>query len=191
MVDIILASASPRRAELLDQIGINYHVQAVDIDESAHKRETPNDLVLRLAKEKSQAVSHATLPVLGSDTIGIINGEVLTKPENYTHAKLMLQKLSGQWHEIYTAIAITQADKTQTILCKSRVLFRELTHSEIKAYWHTGEPCDKAGAYAIQGLAASFIKRIEGSYSGIMGLPLYETSQLLGQFGISVIKDNK
>lgn len=199
MIDLILASASPRRAELLSQIGIKYKVQAVDIDESSLPNETPEVLVQRLALEKSCAVNasknsvknsllNKQIPILGSDTLGIINGELLVKPENFEHAYSMLSTMSGCWHEILTAVAITHQGETQLKLNLNRVLFRKISDKEIQAYWKTGEPQDKAGAYAIQGLAASFVERIEGSYSGIMGLPLFETSQLLRQFGISVIK---
>lgn len=184
MSEIILASASPRRAELLDQIGIGYQVQVVDIDEHAIHNETPEALVVRLAKEKSQAVKQASLPVLGADTLGVLNGQLLVKPENYEHAYQMLSHMSGNWHEILSAVAITHKQETRVRLNRNRVLFRPIREDEIKAYWQTGEPQDKAGAYAIQGLAAMFIERIEGSYSGIMGLPLFETSQLLAEFGI-------
>lgn len=188
MAEIILASASPRRAILLDQIGISYEIQAVNIDENNHFKEKPENLVKRLAEEKSQAVKNSLIPVLGSDTLGAIEGELLIKPRDFQHAKSMLQKMSGQWHEILTSVSITHLNTTRTILNANRVLFRKITDDEIQAYWNTGEPKDKAGAYAIQGLAACFIEKIEGSYSGIMGLPLFETSQLLGQFGISIIK---
>ena len=190
MTDIILASSSPRRAELLDQLGIKYRVKAVDIDETPLANESPTDLVQRLSLEKSQAVSNSTIPVLGSDTLGLIEDNLLLKPLNYAHEKSMLQKLSGQWHEIFTAVTVTSAKKSITILNHNRVLFRQITDDEIQAYWNTGEPQDKAGGYAIQGIAACFIEKIEGSYSGIMGLPLFETSLLLKQFGISVLKRN-
>lgn len=187
MADIILASKSPRRAELLDQININYQVEAVDINESPLLNESPEKLVVRLAKEKSQAIKNSKIPVLGSDTLGVIGDELLIKPINFSHSQAMLMKMSGRWHDILTAISISHNGTTKTLLNKNRVLFRQLSAKEIEAYWNTGEPQDKAGSYAIQGLAASFIERIEGSYSGIMGLPLFETSQLLKQFGISVI----
>lgn len=191
MTDIILASASPRRAELLDQIGISYQKQAVDIDESSLPNESAEDLVIRLAIEKSQAINDKEIPVLGSDTLGVIGDELLVKPHDLAHAIQMLSVMSGQWHEILTAVAITQNNETNVLLNKNRVLFRPISEAEIVAYWHTGEPKDKAGAYAIQGLAASFIQQIEGSYSGIMGLPLCETAKLLKQVGISVISDGK
>ncbi len=191
MTDIILASASPRRAELLDQIGITYQVQAVDIDESPLSNESAESLVKRLAIEKSQAVTHQHLPVLGADTLGLLRGEILVKPKDFEHAYAMLSSMSGNWHDIFSAVAVTYQNKSIMRLNMNRVLFRPISKAEIKAYWHTGEPQDKAGAYAIQGLAATFIEKIEGSYSGIMGLPLYETSQLFYELGINTIEDNK
>ena len=188
MTDIILASASPRRAELLDQIGINYEVQIADIDENSLPNESAEALVQRLAIEKSKAVISNNLPVLGSDTLGVLNGNLLVKPRDFEHAHEMLSQMSGNWHEILSAVAITYRGKTQVRLNKNTVLFRALTNDEIKAYWDTGEPQDKAGAYAVQGIGASFIQRIEGSYSGIMGLPLFETSQLLSELGINVLR---
>ena len=180
--EIILASASPRRAELLDQIGVRYTVQVADINEGELPNELGENLVQRLAKEKSQALGNSTtLPVLGADTLGVLNGKLLVKPRDFDHAHAMLSRMSGQWHEILSAVAISYKGKTQVKLNRNRVLFRSLSDNEIKAYWDTGEPQDKAGAYAIQGIAAPFIKRIEGSYSGIMGLPLFETAQLLEQ----------
>lgn len=187
MTEIILASASPRRAELLDQIGIKYQVQAVDIDESHQHNESAIDLVKRLALEKSLAVKGQQLPVLGSDTLGLIDDGILVKPSDLSHAIVMLSSMSGRWHEILSAVAITHKNNSNVLVNSSRVLFRPLSKAEITAYWHTGEPQDKAGAYAIQGLGANFIEKIEGSYSGIMGLPLFETSKLLEQVGISVI----
>jgi len=187
MTDIILASASPRRAELLDQIGISYRIQTVDIDEKCLPGEAVETLVQRLAKEKSQAVKEPHIPVLGADTLGVLDGDLLVKPRDFSHAQAMLSRMSGNWHEILSAVAMTVNEETSIRLNRNRVLFRPISNEEIKAYWHTGEPQDKAGAYAIQGLAASFIERIEGSYSGIMGLPLFETSKLLEQVGVSVL----
>ena len=198
---IILASASPRRAELLDQIGIRYRVHAVDIDESMQPNESAEFMVQRLASEKSQVVldqisksfqpnieSQTELPVLGADTLGVLNGELLVKPKSFEHAHSMLSSMSGNWHEILSAVALSYNGQTRVKLNRNRVLFRQISSEEIETYWQTGEPQDKAGAYAIQGLAAVFIERIEGSYSGIMGLPLFETSQLLEEFGINIIK---
>ena len=191
MNNMILASASPRRAELLDQIGVRYKIHAVDIDESSREDESAKGLVVRLAKEKAEAVSlqinPLALPVLGSDTLGLVNGQLLVKPQDFDHAYEMLSQMSGQYHEILTAVSLCYEGKIHSALSINKVFFRKLTDSEIKQYWETGEPTDKAGAYAIQGLAATFIERIEGSYSGIMGLPLFETSQLLQKVGVSVL----
>ena len=178
--EIILASASPRRAELLDQIGVKYTIQVADINEDEQPNESAGDLVQRLAVEKSQAISsEVNQAVLGADTLGVLDGKLLVKPRDFNHAHEMLSSMSGQWHEILSAVAITYQGKTNVKLNRNSVLFRQLTNDEIKTYWETGEPQDKAGAYAIQGLAAPFIERIEGSYSGIMGLPLFETAELL------------
>ena len=178
--EIILASASPRRAELLDQIGVKYIVQVADINEDELPNESAEELVQRLAVEKSQAISsEINQAVLGADTLGVLEGKLLVKPRDFNHAYEMLSSMSGQWHEILSAVAITYQGETTVKLNRNRVLFRQLTNDEIKIYWETGEPQDKAGAYAIQGLAAPFIERIEGSYSGIMGLPLFETAELL------------
>ena len=185
--EIILASASPRRAELLDQMGVKYSIYPVDIDESSQESETPEVLVQRLAIEKSQAISVAeanSLAVLGSDTLGVLNNTLLVKPRDFEHAHHMLSSMSGHWHDILSAVAISYNGKTEVSLNRNRVLFRQLSSTEIEAYWQTGEPQDKAGAYAVQGLAATFIERIEGSYSGIMGLPIFETADLLKKIKI-------
>lgn len=187
---IILASASPRRRELLKQININARVQAVDIDESQKPDESVNDYVERLAMEKAQCgfdtISNAeNLPVLGSDTIVDIDGEILGKPENRAHAKNMLMRLSAQKHEVLTSVAIITADKKVIATSRSEVQFKTLEPQEIENYLDSGEADDKAGAYAIQGIAAQFITNINGSFSGVMGLPLYETVKLLKQCGVT------
>jgi len=194
---IILASASPRRAELLQQIGIKAIVQSVDIDESQKPNEAVNDFVERLALEKAQRgfdiISNAdALPVLGSDTIVEIDGEVLGKPENREHAKEILLRLSDKQHEVHTSVAIVTRDKKVIATSSSHVQFKKLETSEIENYLATGEADDKAGAYAIQGIAAQFVKNINGSFSGVMGLPLFETVELLKQCGIHPLeKQNK
>ena len=185
MSQIILASASPRRAELLDQVGISYEIQSVDINEDPMLNESAVDLVQRLAVEKSQAIKNADKPVVGSDTLGLIGDQLLVKPTDVAHSIKMLSAMSGNWHEILTAVAITYKDYTTVLLNRNRVLFRKISQDEMIRYWETGEPQDKAGSYAVQGIAAMFIERIEGSYSGIMGLPLFETMQLLNDLGIS------
>ncbi len=186
MSQIILASASPRRAELLDQVGISYDIQAVDIDENPLPNELAVDLVQRLAIEKAEAITGASKPVLGSDTLGLIDDDhILVKPVDRAHSIKMLSAMSGNWHEILSAVAISYKGNTTVALNRNRVLFRHIEQEEMIRYWETGEPQDKAGSYAVQGIAAMFIERIEGSYSGIMGLPLFETMQLLNHLGIS------
>ncbi|MDQ5770403.1 Maf family protein [Thiothrix subterranea] len=208
---LILASASPRRRELLAQIGIHFVVQTADVDETPLLGETPEALVERLAILKAETVWNAnqegrglppvaptddlrrgdrrspSSPVLGADTLGILNGELLVKPRDFPHAQHMLRQMSGQTHEILTAIALTTATGTQVALSHNLVKFRTITDSEILAYWASGEPHDKAGAYAIQGIGAIFIEKLEGSYSGVMGLPLFETAQLLATAGINTL----
>lgn len=187
---IILASASPRRRELLDQIGIRYQVQTADIDESAFPDEDPIDLVQRLAKQKAEAVwkhSDKTLPILGADTLGVLEGCLLVKPDNFASARQMLLSMSGRAHTIHSAVALYHQGACALAVSTSQVWFRTLTEAEIAAYWQRGEPCDKAGAYAIQGIGSIFAERLEGSYSGVMGLPLFETAQLLQKIGIRVL----
>lgn len=187
---IILASASPRRSELLTQIGISHTIMVADIDETPLMAETPQAYVERVAAEKSAAcwaLSDKRLPVLAADTSVICDGEILGKPEDLQHAVAMLTQLSGRRHQVYSAISLRGTAHWQA-LSVSEVCFRTLSYDEIVAYWHTGESVDKAGGYAIQGLASVFIESITGSFSGVMGLPLYETAQLLSQSGIHVIR---
>ena len=179
---IILASASPRRKELLDQIGVRYDIKPVDMDESSQAGEAVEVLVKRLAYQKAQTAwgqSDKKLPVLGADTLGVIDDQLLIKPKNYDHARQMLMQLSGRSHTILTAVSLCHRGGVMHCLSKNKVIFKPLSDQEIENYWASGEPADKAGAYAIQGYGAVFIKHIEGSYSGVMGLPLYETQQLL------------
>jgi septum formation protein len=186
---IILASASPRRRELLQQIGVTPLVQSVNIDESQKQNESVIDYVQRLALEKAQygfdtIKNEKKLPVLGSDTIVEINGVILGKPQNRHDAKTMLQQLSNQKHTVHTSVAIITENQKIIATSSSKVFFKALQEQEIDCYLATGEADDKAGAYAIQGIAAQFIKNINGSFSGVMGLPLYETAQLLKQCGV-------
>ena len=156
---------------------------------------TPEALVLRLAQQKAQAVWQrlaATpdglhLPVLGADTLGLLDGELLLKPRDFADAQALLRRMSGRWHTIFTAVALVTATGTSVVLNRNAVKFRSVSDAEILAYWRTGEPCDKAGAYAIQGRGAVFVERLEGSYSGVMGLPLFETAQLLAAAGIKTM----
>lgn len=193
---IILASASPRRRELLQQIGLSVRVQAVDIDETPGASEPVLDLVQRLALEKAQRGftiirNETKLPVLGSDTVVEIHGSVLGKPDNRQHAKSMLQQLSAHEHMVHTSVAIVTENKTLIDTSSTRVQFKVLDEQDIDAYLATGEADDKAGAYAVQGIAAQFIKNINGSFSGVMGLPLYETTCLLKQCGVDPLAQYK
>lgn len=186
---IILASASPRRSELLNQIGIRHSIKAVDVDETPLPGESPLVYVERVAAEKSaacRAILNQDLPVLSADTSVVCDGLIMGKPENMQHAFDMLGRLSGRTHLVYSAVSL-RGDGHWQAVSVSEVRFRALTQAEIAAYWHTGEPCDKAGAYAIQGLGGIFIESIRGSFSGVMGLPLFETAQLLAKQGIKVI----
>ena len=187
---IILASASPRRRELLQQIGVAFEVMPVDIDEALRAGESPQQFVERLAMEKAEAGYQQQgngLPVLGSDTIVVLNGQVMGKPKDRQHGLEMLASLSGNEHQVLTAVAMNNGDKCRCLTSLSHVYFRPMTNAEIEAYWDTGEPADKAGGYGIQGIAAQFIQRLDGSYSGVMGLPLFETAQLLKEFGIDIL----
>ncbi|MGD0960348.1 MAG: nucleoside triphosphate pyrophosphatase [Methylomonas sp.] len=186
---IILASASPRRSELLKQIGVEHFVRAVEIDETPGSAESPRVYVERLAAEKSAAclMDEATnLPVLAADTSVVCDGLILGKPENRQHAIALLNRLSGRNHQVYTAVSLRGKQHWQAISI-SEVKFRKLDQEEVIAYCETGEPFDKAGAYAIQGLASIFIESITGSFSGVMGLPLFETAQLLARQGIKIL----
>jgi len=186
---IYLASQSPRRRELLTQIGVDYRVIAADIDETRSAGETPANYVQRLAREKAAAGWAAIklqnlpeLPVLGADTAVVLDGAVLGKPGDFATAQSMLRALSGRSHQVLTGVSACRAEILHTEMSTTTVWFRALSDHEIEQYWHSGEPRDKAGAYGIQGLAAVFIERIEGSYSGVVGLPLFETARLLEYF---------
>jgi len=182
---IILASQSPRRAELLAQVGIEFRVAPADIDERIFDDERAADYVERMAISKARRAHQAfnSYPVLGSDTAVVLDQTILGKPTDRDDAIRMLLALSRRTHEVLTGVAVV-SDQVHYRLNVSQVRFREISRREAEAYWATGEPADKAGGYAIQGLAAAFIERIEGSYSGIMGLPLFETMQILNAIGV-------
>ena len=194
---LYLASTSPRRRELLAQLGISVEVVSQDVSEIRLSGESPESYVKRLALEKARSGleslgERSLLPVLGADTAVVVENEVLGKPVGKTDALAMLQRLSGCKHRVLSAVAVVGRDdlgqdREDVRVSESDVFFRAITIKESEAYWDTGEPVDKAGAYAIQGLAAILIERIEGSYSGVMGLPLFETGELLQHFGIEII----
>ena len=181
---LVLASRSPRRRELLWQIGVAHRVAAADIDELPLPGEAPADCVQRLALAKARTVAPAGLPVLGADTAVVIDGQMLGKPGDRADGVAMLQRLSGRTHRVLTAVALVDAHGSRVALSESEVEFRLLTEAECERYWESGEPRDKAGGYAIQGLGAVFISALRGSYSGVMGLPLFETAALLDGAGV-------
>ena len=183
---IILASASPRRRELLDQIAIQYHVSPVNLDETPLPGEQPAIYVQRIAAEKSAAVKDAQIPVLAADTTVVLGGNILGKPEDKSHALQMLSQLSGQTHQVYTGVSLRGRHHWQ-ILSVTEVTFKKLSEQEMIAYWDTGEPQDKAGAYAIQGVGAMFVEAISGSFSGVVGLPIFETVEILAKEGITIL----
>ena len=187
---LVLASASPRRVELLQQIQVEFEQQVADIDETHQPHETPGQFVCRLSLEKAQRVyenNSEKITVLGSDTIVVIADSILGKPDDYQDAVKMLKMLSGHTHQVMTAVTLISEKQTKTLLNISDVSFMVLDQKLIDDYLQTGESMDKAGAYAIQGVAAQFITKINGSYSSIMGLPLYETRCLLTESGFKLL----
>nr|WP_286946596.1 Maf family protein [Pseudomonas sp. UBA6718] len=189
MASLHLASASPRRRELLAQIGVPFVTLIASIDETALPGEPAERYVERLAREKALAglaalSDPADAVVLGADTAVVLDGRILGKPADRAECLATLTALSGREHQVLTAVALASAQRIESRVVASRVRFRLLRAGEAEAYWATGEPCDKAGSYGIQGLAAVFVSQLEGSYSAVVGLPLCETAQLLGEFGI-------
>ena len=191
---IILASASARRQELLSQIGVRFTVRRQDIDESIRRGELANDYVIRMAQEKADSALRA-LPsskdsvnslVLAADTSVVCDADVLGKPSDEANAVDMLRRLSGREHRVLCAVTLSTQNKQRTVLSESRVRFREISVAEAQQYYRSGEPEGKAGAYAIQGYAAVFVEQLIGSYSGVMGLPLFETAQLLAEFSVPI-----
>ncbi|MFN0119684.1 MAG: Maf family protein [Blastocatellia bacterium] len=187
---LILASASPRRAELLRAAGVDFTVRVADIDETRLAGETPHEYVLRLSREKAAAVAVAYAPAdiltLGADTTVVLGDETAGKPVDAADARRMLRALSGAWHEVLTGVTLRRGAKEASEIAVTRVKFRELSEAEIAWYAATDEPRDKAGAYAIQGLASLFIERIEGSYANVVGLPVHTVYQLARALGVEL-----
>ncbi len=190
---LILASGSPRRKELLAQLGHTFSVLVPAIEEVKRSDESPADYVKRLATEKAQAglmlaqqkaeyAQDADLVVLGSDTVVVCDEQVLEKPHDLDDAKRMLLSLAGRQHQVMTAVSVVNKQKQSSVIVTTDVWFKPLSEEEIEQYWQSGEPCDKAGSYGIQGLGGRFVTRIEGSYHAVVGLPLFETDQLLHEF---------
>jgi septum formation protein len=184
---LLLASQSPRRAELLKQLGVSFSQYPVDIDESVLRHETPDKYVRRMAQEKSSLGykrAGAKKLVLGADTIVVAENKILGKPKDKTDGMRMLSILSDKSHQVFTAVTITNATQQKTVIVETQVCFGPLNKQQMAWYWQTGEPQDKAGSYGIQGLGGQFVKHINGSYSAVVGLPLYQTRMLLIEFGI-------
>ncbi|MHB8623772.1 MAG: Maf family protein [Sulfuricaulis sp.] len=187
---LYLASASPRRRQLLQQLGIVFDAIPSNLPEVRATGESPADYVMRLARDKAQYVVRHVIehglpayPVLGADTEVVLDSEILGKPRDRSHGLALLRRLAGRTHEVLSAICVIHHETELTALSTSRVTFRQMTDPEIEQYWDTGEPADKAGGYAIQGRAAAFVAHLAGSYSGVMGLPLHELSDILQKIG--------
>jgi septum formation protein len=181
-----LASTSPRRREILRSLGVEFEIVKVETDESPRQGEAPEELVLRLAIAKAEAATGAEL-VMGSDTVVVLDGRILGKPRDLDDAVDMLLALSGRSHSVLTGVALKTPEGTRTVLSATDVRFREIGRDEAIRYWQSGEPADKAGGYGIQGLGGMFVEAINGSYSGVMGLPVFETVELLKSAGIEVL----
>ncbi|CAH6869240.1 nucleoside triphosphate pyrophosphatase YhdE [Vibrio chagasii] len=201
---LVLASGSPRRKELLSQLGYEFSVLVTDVEECKHAQETAEEYVKRLSLDKALAalsllttnpsekqhvasgsdtvVLGSDTLVLGSDTVVVSQGQVLEKPADFSDSKRMLTQLANGRHQVMTAVSVVSKEKQKTEIVITDVWFKPLSEKEIEQYWQTGEPCDKAGSYGIQGLGGRFVTRIEGSYYAVVGLPLFETDQLLQEF---------
>jgi septum formation protein len=184
---LVLASASPRRAELLTAAGIQFTVRAAHIDESILPGESPADYVLRLAREKAVAVARGDELVLGADTTVVIDEEIIAKPIDAEDARRMLRLLSNRWHEVLTGIALVHGGHAASAVAATRVEFAAMSDAEIDWYVSTGEPMDKAGAYAIQGFASLFVERIDGNYSNVVGLPVQLVYRLGREMGVELL----
>ncbi|MEZ9061703.1 nucleoside triphosphate pyrophosphatase [Vibrio sp. 10N.261.51.F11] len=201
---LVLASGSPRRKELLSQLGYEFSVLVTDVEECKHAQETAEEYVKRLSLDKALAAlsllkdnpserqhvvpssdtvdNGSDIVVLGSDTVVVSQGQVLEKPCDFADSKRMLTQLANERHQVMTAVSVVSEEKQRTEIIITDVWFKPLSEKEIEQYWQTGEPCDKAGSYGIQGLGGRFVTRIEGSYYAVVGLPLFETDQLLQEF---------
>jgi septum formation protein len=190
MSDLILASASPRRAEILQQIGVDFQIAPADIDETPTRQELPVDYVQRMAQEKMQhvinSIAGSSTVVLGADTSVVLGCKIYGKPKNREDGMTMLADLSGKTHQVLTAIAMGNKQNCMLKLSITDVKFRDLEPKECLDYWNTGEPEDKSGGYAIQGLGAVFVETISGSFSGVVGLPIEQTAHLLKIFNVPI-----
>lgn len=186
---LLLASASPRRAELLTQLGLRFIVAPADVPEIVASAEAPDAYAQRIALAKARAgfaAADSRLPVLGADTDVVLDGQILGKPRDRAHALVMLAALAGREHQVYSSVALVDGRREALALSVTRVRFGPIPPAVAAAYWDSGECAGKAGAYAIQGRGAAFVREIQGSYSGVVGLPLYETVALLKEFAIEL-----
>ncbi|MDE9437346.1 Maf-like protein [Xenorhabdus bovienii] len=192
MKTLYLASGSPRRRELVGMLDFNFEILTPQVEEKWQEGESPQQYVSRLAREKAQAgvaIAPNDFPVLGADTIVVLNNRILEKPRNPQHAAEILSALSGQSHQVMTAVALSNSQHTLSEIVITDVIFRQLSQQEIQEYIATGEPMDKAGAYGIQGKGGCFVRKINGSYHAVVGLPLVETYELITRF--LVLADGK
>ena len=188
---LILASGSPRRKLLLDQLAILFEIEPPDVDESLVAGETPEVYVTRLSEKKAQVVAgkyDSETVILAADTTVVLYGNILGKPESKEHGLQMLNELSGTRHDVLTGVSICNGSRTETFCVKTEVTFRHLEEKEIAWYWETGEPHDKAGSYGLQGAGAAFVETLTGSYSNVIGLPLSETVLMLRDFSIECLQ---
>ena len=189
---LTLASASPRRREILQSLGYTVQQAAADIDETPQPQENAADYVQRMAREKNRAARrlypNAVLPLLSADTVVALDGQILGKPQSPEHAFALLNALSGSTHQVLTAVCVWYSGTERQVLQCSDVRFKTLSEQEIRAYIASGEPMDKAGAYGIQGIGGTFVTHLSGSFSGVMGLPVYETAALLAECGLPVLQ---
>lgn len=189
MTDLHLASASARRVDILTALGVSFTAAGVDIDETPLPGEAPKAMVLRLATAKARAaIGGEWLPVLGADTAVVLRDRIFGKPRSEAHALEMLSALSGRTHEVFTAVALLCGDRLLTDVSRTRVRFRRISEAEARNYWRSGEPSGKAGAYAIQGAGGAFVEYISGSYSGVVGLPVFETARLFAGAGLPFLQ---
>lgn len=185
---LVLASSSPCRRELLQALGLTFTIRSADIDETPRPGEAVDDLVLRLAASKAGAVAaDSAALVIGADTEVVLDGSAFGKPDDEQEALRMLAALSGRTHRVLTGVAVCGQGRVETALSATEVQFRDIDPDEARDYWQTGEPRGKAGAYAIQGRGGLFVESIAGSYSGVVGLPVFETAELLRRFGFDVL----
>ena len=183
---LVLASSSPRRVDLLRQLGLDFEVRATQINEKRKVGEKVKSYVRRMAKEKAESALLPNHITLGADTVVSLGRRIFGKPENAEDALTMLMALSGRWHKVVTGVALNDGNHTESLVVTTKVSFRDITAGEARQYWATGEPKDKCGGYAIQGRGAVFVDRLIGSYSAVVGLPLSETQIMLEKFGIKL-----